>query len=142
MDALKKYASLDIKHGKVTMAHGSGGRSSAQLIEHLFKRKLSNELLNQNNDQAHFEIDASHMVMSTDSYVISPIFFPGGNIGSLAVHGTINDLVMSGASPLYLSVGFILEEGFPLQDLEKIVDSMASAAKDASVKIITGDNFY
>ncbi|MBL4606557.1 MAG: hydrogenase expression/formation protein HypE [Pseudomonadales bacterium] len=139
MTAFSPYAPLDIKHGKVNMAHGSGGRTSAQLIEHLFKKHLGNELLNQNNDQALFEIGAGRMVMTTDSHVVSPLFFPGGNIGSLAIHGTVNDLVMSGALPLYLSAGFILEEGFPLIALEEIVISMARAADFASVKIITGD---
>jgi len=139
MSTYNKYAPLDIKHGKVNMAHGSGGRTSAQLIDHLFKKHLGNELLNQNNDQALFAVEGARMVMTTDSYVISPLFFPGGNIGSLAVHGTVNDLVMSGAKPLYLSAGFILEEGFPLQELEKIVISMAQAAEAACVKIVTGD---
>jgi len=139
MSTFDKYTPVDIKHGKVNMAHGSGGRTSAQLIEHLFKKYLGNEILNQNNDQALFAIEGARMVMTTDSYVVSPLFFPGGNIGSLAVHGTINDLVMSGAKPLYLSAGFILEEGFPLKELEKIVISMAQAAEAACVKIITGD---
>ena len=132
-------AGLNVRKGIVDMTHGSGGRAMAQLIEELFFKHFDNELLNQANDQAVFDVSAGRMVMSTDGHVISPLFFPGGDIGSLSVHGTINDVAMSGAEPLYLSVGFILEEGFPLADLEKIVISMAGAAKDAGVEVITGD---
>ncbi len=121
------------------MTHGSGGRAMAQLIEALFVKHFDNELLRQANDQAAFDVPAGRMVMSTDGHVISPLFFPGGDIGSLSVHGTINDVVMSGARPLYLSAGFILEEGFPLSDLEKIVMSMGRAASAARVPIVTGD---
>lgn len=136
----KRFTSrLDITNGKVDKSHGSGGRASAQLIEELFVKHLSNELLLQGNDNAAFNVPAGRMVMSTDSHVISPLFFPGGDIGSLAVHGTINDVAMSGAIPLYLSAGFILEEGFPLADLNRIVASMAAAATAANVPIITGD---
>ncbi len=131
--------SLDLRNGVINMGHGSGGRATAELIEILFLKHFDNELLRQGNDQAVFEVSAGRMVMSTDSHVISPLFFPGGDIGSLAVHGTINDVVMSGAKPLYLSVGFILEEGFPLHDLERIVINMAEAARHAGVKIICGD---
>ncbi len=121
------------------MSHGSGGRAMAQLIEELFFKHLDNALLRQANDQAAFDVPAGRMVMSTDGHVISPLFFPGGDIGSLSVHGTINDVAMSGAQPLYLSAGFILEEGFPLADLERIVISMGKAAKDAGVPVVTGD---
>ncbi len=130
---------LDIKRGKVDMTHGSGGRAMAQLIDELFVKHLDNDLLRQANDQASFSVPAGRMVMSTDGHVISPLFFPGGDIGSLAVHGTINDVAMSGAKPLYLSSGFILEEGFPLADLERIVVSMARAAVTAGVPVVTGD---
>ena len=132
-------ASLNIRNGVVDMTHGSGGRAMAQLIEHVFFKHFDNALLNQANDQAIFDVTKGRMVMSTDGHVISPLFFPGGDIGSLAVHGTVNDVAMSGARPLYLSAGFILEEGFPLADLERIVINMAKAAKDADVAIITGD---
>ncbi len=121
------------------MTHGSGGRSMAQLIEGLFFKYLDNELLRQANDQAAFNVPAGRMVMSTDGHVISPLFFPGGDIGSLSVHGTVNDVAMSGARPLYLAAGFILEEGFPLADLERIVASMGAAANKAGVPIVTGD---
>lgn len=130
---------LNFKHGCIDLSHGSGGRASAQLIEQLFVSAFDNEWLAQKNDQACFDITAGRMVMTTDAHVISPLFFPGGNIGSLAVNGTINDIAMSGATPLYLSASFILEEGFPLSDLKKIVTSMAKAASQAHVAIITGD---
>ena len=130
---------LDVRRGAVDMTHGSGGRAMAQLIEELFVKHLDNELLRQANDQASFTVGSGRMVMSTDGHVISPLFFPGGDIGSLAVHGTINDVAMSGARPLYLSAGFILEEGFPLADLDRIVASMAGAATAAGVPVVTGD---
>lgn len=130
---------INIRKGKVDMTHGSGGRAMAQLIEEVFAKHFDNDLLNQGNDQAMFDAPKGRMVMSVDGHVVSPLFFPGGDIGSLSVHGTINDVAMSGARPLYLSAGFILEEGFPLADLEKIVISMARAAKDAGVPVVTGD---
>lgn len=130
---------LNTRDGTVDMSHGSGGRAMAQLIEEIFVRHFDNELLRQANDQAMFEIAAGRMVMSVDAHVISPLFFPGGDIGSLSVHGTINDVAMSGARPLYLSAAFVLEEGFPLADLDRIVASMAGAACEAGVPIVTGD---
>ncbi len=132
-------SAIDIKNGKVDLSHGSGGRAMAQLIKELFVKHFDNELLRQGNDQALFSVEAGRMVMSTDSHVVSPLFFPGGDIGSLSVHGTVNDIAMSGAKPLYLSAGFILEEGFSLAELEKIVISMAAAAKQADTLIVTGD---
>lgn len=130
---------IDFKHGKVDLTHGGGGLAMAQLIDALFKKHFDNELLNQGNDQALFNVPAGRMVMAADSHVVSPLFFAGGDIGSLAVHGTVNDVAMSGAKPLYLSAGFILEEGFPLADLERIVINMAKAAKEAGTPIVTGD---
>ena len=130
---------LNIRDGAVDMSHGSGGRAMAQLIEEIFLEHFDNELLRQANDQAAFQVPAGRMVMSVDGHVISPLFFPGGDIGSLSVHGTINDVAMSGATPLYLSAGFILEEGFPLAELQRIVESMAHAARKAGVPIVTGD---
>jgi len=130
---------LNIRNGHVDMTHGSGGRAMAQLIEELFVKHFDNELLRQGNDQALFAVSGKRMVMSTDGHVVSPLFFPGGDIGSLCVHGTINDVAMSGARPLYLTAGFILEEGFALADLDKIVASMAKASRDAGVPVITGD---
>jgi len=130
---------VDFKHGRVDMTHGSGGRAMAQLIDELFVRAFDNEWLRQANDQARFAVRAGRMVMSTDCHVVSPLFFPGGDIGCLSVHGTINDVAMSGAIPLYLAAGFVLEEGFPLADLQRIVRSMAAASREAGVPVITGD---
>ena len=130
---------LDLRAGRIDLGHGSGGRAMAQLIEELFEAHFDNPWLARRNDQACFEVPAGRMVMTTDGFVVSPLFFPGGDIGSLAVHGTINDVAMAGAWPLYLSVGLIIEEGFPLADLRTIVGSMAQAAQDAGVPIVTGD---
>lgn len=130
---------LDLKHGRVDLSHGGGGRAMAQLVEQLFVAAFDNEWLAQRNDQAVFAPPPGRMVISTDSHVVSPLFFPGGDIGNLSVHGTINDVAMAGAKPLYLAAGFIIEEGFPLADLKRIVDSMAQAANEADVPIVTGD---
>jgi hydrogenase expression/formation protein HypE len=131
---------LDLKHGRVDMSHGAGGRAMADLIAGIFRAAFANEWLDQGNDQASFATPTSgRMVMATDGYVVSPLFFPGGDIGSLAVHGTINDVAMAGARPLYLSAGFIIEEGFPFHDLKRIADSMGRAAAEAGVPIVTGD---
>jgi hydrogenase expression/formation protein HypE len=130
---------IDFENGVVDMTHGSGGQAMAQLIEQLFVAAFDNELLAKREDSAQFSVEKGRMVMATDSHVISPLFFPGGDIGSLSVHGTVNDVAMSGAKPKYLSSSFILEEGFPLKSLKAIVTSMASAARRAGVAIITGD---
>jgi hydrogenase expression/formation protein HypE len=130
---------LDLKNGRIDMSHGSGGKAMAQLVDEVFVKAFANPLLEQRNDQAMFEVAAGRMVVTTDSYVVSPLFFPGGDIGSLAVHGTVNDIAMAGAKPLYLTAGFIIEEGFALRDLDLIVTSMAEAARAAGVVIVTGD---
>ena len=130
---------LDIRHGRVEMIHGSGGRAMTQLIDELFARWLGNDFLAQGNDGALLPAVPGRVVMSTDSHVVSPLFFPGGDIGSLAVHGTVNDIAVMGARPLYLAAAFILEEGFPLAMLERIVQSMARAAVAAGVLVVTGD---
>ena len=130
---------MKVRTGSVDMTHGGGGRAMAELIRDLFHRHLSNPILDQGNDAALIDVPQGRLVMSTDGHVISPLFFPGGDIGSLSVHGTLNDVAMAGARPLYLTAGFILEEGFPLADLERIVISMARAAREAGVPIITGD---
>jgi len=130
---------IDLRKGTVDMTHGAGGRAMAQLIEELFIKHFDNDLLRQGNDQAIFNVPAGRMVMSVDGHVVSPLVFPGGDIGSLSVHGTINDVAMSGAKPIYLSAGFILEEGFPLAELERIVISMATASREAGVPVVTGD---
>ncbi len=128
-----------MEHKTIDMTHGAGGRAMAQLIDELFVHHFDNELLRQGNDQASFPIPRGRMSISTDGHVISPLFFPGGDIGSLSIHGTLNDVAMSGARPLYLSAGFIIEEGFPLADLESIVRSMAEASRAAGVPVVTGD---
>jgi hydrogenase expression/formation protein HypE len=131
---------LDLKNGRVEMAHGAGGRAMAHLIETLFARRLGNEWLAQGDDGAVLPAPGhGRLVMATDSHVVSPLFFPGGDIGCLSVHGTINDVAVMGAKPLWLSAAFVLEEGFPLGDLARIVDSMALAAKQAGVPVVTGD---
>jgi len=130
---------LDTKHGRVDMSHGSGGRAMAQLITELFASAFDNEYLAQGNDGALLPQASGRLVMATDSHVVSPLFFAGGDIGSLSVHGTINDVAVMGARPLYLSASFILEEGYPLADLTRIVESMAQAAREAGVPIVTGD---
>lgn len=138
-DARRFAGRLDLQHGQVDMSHGSGGRAMAQLIDELFRRHLDNPLLAQGNDQALFTPPTGRLVLSTDGHVIAPLFFPGGDIGSLAVHGTVNDVAMAGARPLYLTASFILEEGLPLAELDRIVASMARAAADAGVLVVAGD---
>jgi len=130
---------VDFRHGRVDMSHGGGGRAMAQLVDELFLRAFDNVWLRQGNDGALLPAHAGRMVVATDSHVVSPLFFPGGDIGCLAVHGTINDVAMMGAAPLWLAAAFILEEGFPLADLERIVMSMAAAAREAGVPVVTGD---
>jgi len=130
---------LDLKHGRVDMSHGAGGRAMAQLITDLFAAIFDNAYLAQGNDGALLQPANGRLVMATDSHVVSPLFFAGGDIGCLSVHGTVNDVAMMGAQPLYLSASFILEEGFPLADLKRIVESMAHAAREAGVPIVTGD---
>ncbi len=140
MNAPRRFPTrINMRTGRVDITHGAGGRAMAQLIEELFVRHFDNALLRRMDDQAVFAVEAGRMVMATDGHVVSPLFFPGGDIGSLSVHGTINDVAMSGARPLYLSAGFILEEGFALADLERIVKSMAAAAAQAGVPVVTGD---
>ncbi len=125
----------------ITLSHGSGGKATHNLIEGVFAAAFSNPLLDRMDDAATFSFDEPRprLAFTTDTYVVSPLFFPGGDIGKLAVHGTINDLAMAGAWPRYLSAGFILEEGFPIADLRRIVESMAAAATEAGVAIVTGD---
>ena len=123
----------------IMLSHGGGGRLTSDLVHDLFLKNFRNSYLEPLNDSALLSVDQKNLSFTTDSYVVNPLFFPGGNIGSLAVHGTVNDLAMSGARPLYLSAGYIIEEGFRLADLEKIVISMAAAAQSAGVQIVTGD---
>jgi len=145
MTPKKKYIRpLDLKHGCIDMNHGAGGRASKQLIDEVFMSLLDNAYLQRGDDGAVLEfppevMKGGRLVMSTDMHVVSPLFFKGGDIGSLAVHGTINDVAMMGARPLYLSASFILEEGFLLSDLRRIVESMAKASNRAGVPIVAGD---
>ena len=121
------------------MAHGGGGRLMQQLLDSLIQPAFSNPLLNQKHDSAILNVNGSRLAFTTDSYVVKPLFFSGGDIGKMAVCGTLNDLAMSGAKPLYLSCALIIEEGFPIKDLQRIVESMQHAAQQAGVLIVTGD---
>ncbi len=123
----------------VVLGHGSGGKLSAQLIREIFLKDFDNPLLRKLDDQAVFPVSAGRLAFTTDSFVVTPLFFPGGDIGALAVNGTVNDLAMSGARPLYLSAAFILEEGLPLEELGRVTASMARAAEAAGAVIVTGD---
>lgn len=124
---------------KILLDHGSGGRLTHNLIADIMLPLFDNPILARLDDSAALTVLGKRIAFSTDSYVVDPIFFPGGNIGDLAVNGTVNDIAMSGAIPLYLSAGLIIEEGFPAKDLKKIIESMAGAAKKAGVAIVTGD---
>jgi hydrogenase expression/formation protein HypE len=128
-----------LKEERITLSHGSGGKATHTLIEAVFLEAFSNPLLAPLEDAAVLAANGGRLAFTTDSYVVSPLFFPGGDIGDLAVNGTVNDLAVSGARPLWLSAGFILEEGFPVADLERIVASMAAAAERAGVQVVTGD---
>ena len=138
-EALPLQCPLPVSGDRVLLAHGGGGRLMQELIRGVFLRSFDNALLRQLHDGATFPVEKGTLAFTTDSYVVSPLFFPGGDIGSLAVHGTVNDLAMCGATPLYLSAGFILEEGLALETLKKVVESMAKAAEGAGVQIVTGD---
>jgi hydrogenase expression/formation protein HypE len=127
------------QHQQIVLGHGSGGKLSAQLIEQIFLPAFGNPLLNKLDDQAVFQINGSRLAFTTDAFVVTPLFFPGGDIGRLAVNGTVNDLAMSGARPLYLSAAFILEEGLSTEDLRRVVRSMQDAAANAGVQLVAGD---
>ncbi|MBZ5721457.1 MAG: hydrogenase expression/formation protein HypE [Acidobacteriia bacterium] len=124
---------------RVLLGHGSGGTLSAELLRDVFLPALGNPVLTQLNDQAVVSVGGVRLAFTTDSFVVKPLFFPGGNIGSLAVHGTVNDLAVGGATPLFLSAAFIIEEGFSMDELRRVVNSMQSAAAAAGVQVVTGD---
>jgi hydrogenase expression/formation protein HypE len=126
-------------HPQIVMGHGSGGRLSAELIDKVFVSRFRNPALDRMDDQAILDIGGARLAFTTDSFVVTPIFFPGGDIGSLAINGTVNDLAVGGAKPLYLSAAFILEEGLAASDLVRVADSMAAAARSAGVQLVTGD---
>lgn len=126
-------------HDTVQLAHGAGGRLSADLIDRFVLPRFTNPDLDRLEDQAVLELPPGRLAFSTDTFVVDPIFFPGGDIGDLAVNGTVNDVAMGGADPLYLSVGFVLEEGLPLEDFHRILCSMEAASKRAGVRVVTGD---
>jgi len=128
-----------MKNDKILLDHGSGGMISHQLTTDMLLPVFNNPILAQLNDGAIFELDGRRIAFSTDSYTVDPIFFPGGNIGDLAINGTVNDVAMCGANPVYLSVGLIIEEGFPVKDLETIISAMGQAAEMAGVAVVTGD---
>jgi hydrogenase expression/formation protein HypE len=128
-----------VREERITMSHGAGGKATQTLIEAVFLDAFRNPLLEPLEDAAALSVGGARLALTTDSYVVSPLFFPGGDIGDLAVNGTVNDLSVSGATPLYLTAGFILEEGFPVADLQRVVSSMQAAALAAGVSIVTGD---
>ncbi len=128
-----------VREERITMSHGAGGKATHTLIEAVFLDAFRNPLLEPLEDAATLQAGSARVALTTDSYVVSPLFFPGGDIGELAVNGTVNDLAVSGATPRYLSAGFILEEGFPVTDLNRIAESMRDAAAAAGVQIVTGD---
>lgn len=127
------------EHKNIVLGHGSGGKLTADLIDKIFRRVFANPILDRLDDQAVLQINGTRLAFTTDSFVVTPIFFPGGDIGTLAVNGTVNDLAMSGARPLYLAAAFILEEGLAADDLRRVVDSMGAAAREAGVQLVTGD---
>jgi hydrogenase expression/formation protein HypE len=126
-------------HPQIVLGHGSGGKLSAELIEKVFVSRFRNPTLDRMDDQAILEIGGTRLAFTTDSFVVTPIFFPGGDIGSLAVNGTVNDLAVGGATPLYMAAAFILEEGMSAAELARVADSMALAAQNAGVQLVTGD---
>jgi hydrogenase expression/formation protein HypE len=127
------------EHKQIVLGHGSGGKLTSELIDRIFLPAFRNPVLDKLDDQAVVAVDGVRLAFTTDSFVVTPIFFPGGDIGRIAVNGTVNDLAMSGARPLYLSAAFILEEGLAVDDLRRVVESMRAAAKEAGVQFVTGD---
>ncbi len=127
------------EHKQIVLGHGSGGKLTAELIDKIFRPAFANPILDKLDDQAVVQVNGTRLAFTTDSFVVTPIFFPGGDIGRLAVNGTVNDLAMSGARPLYLAAAFILEEGLAADDLRRVVESMRDAASEAGVLLVTGD---
>ncbi len=143
-DAIKTFDQLTCPlplpaQSEVLLGHGSGGKLSADLLRDVFLPAFANPVLNRLDDQAIFDINGSRLAFTTDSFIVKPLFFPGGDIGSLAVHGTVNDLAMGGAQPLFLSAAFIIEEGLPIESLRRVVNSLHDAANAVGVDVVTGD---
>jgi hydrogenase expression/formation protein HypE len=136
---MMKSEGAGMKTDKILLDHGSGGKMSHRLTAEMMLPIFENPVLSKLNDGAIFEIKGQRFAFSTDTYTVDPIFFPGGNIGDLAIYGTVNDIAMCGATPLYLSVGLVIEEGFPMMDLETIIKEMGKAAANAGVTVVTGD---
>jgi hydrogenase expression/formation protein HypE len=134
-----RRAKAVLREDRITMAHGAGGKATRTLVDAVFLNAFRNPLLEAMEDQAVFRVNGARLAVTTDSFVVSPLFFPGGDIGDLAINGTVNDLAVCGARPLYLTAGFILEEGFPTEELKRIAQSMARAAANAGVCIVAGD---
>jgi hydrogenase expression/formation protein HypE len=127
------------EHKQIVLGHGSGGKLTAELIDKVFRPAFANPILDKLDDQAVVQVNGTRLAFTTDSFVVTPIFFPGGDIGRLAINGTVNDLAMSGARPLYLAAAFILEEGLAADDLRRVVESMRDAAGEAGILLVTGD---
>ena len=138
MQIIRRNTQYAIRNTRITLAHGNGGRLMHELIER-FRLKLSNRILDEMADAAEFNINKNRFAFSTDSYVVKPLFFPGGDIGKLAVYGTVNDLAVKGAKPLFMSVAFIIEEGLEISVLDKIIESVKKASGKAKVQVVTGD---
>jgi hydrogenase expression/formation protein HypE len=134
-----RRAPAKVRDERVTMAHGAGGKATRTLVEAVFLKAFRNPQLEPLEDAAELRLEGGNLALTTDSFVVSPLFFPGGTIGDLAVNGTVNDLAVSGATPKYLTAGFILEEGFPMADLVRVADAMSAAARAAGVAVVTGD---
>ncbi|MGQ9728662.1 MAG: hydrogenase expression/formation protein HypE [Candidatus Fervidibacter sp.] len=130
---------VKLRETAITMAHGAGGKATHDLVAAVFLKAFKNPLLEKLDDQATFELNGVRLSVTTDAFTVHPTFFPGGDIGCLSVHGTVNDLATAGARPLFLAAAFVLEEGFPIDDLKRIVNSMSEAAKRCGVQIVTGD---
>ena len=139
MSEPKLQCPLPFQYDQIVMAHGGGGRLMQQLLDTIIQPEFSNSLLDQKHDSAVFNMGDQKVAFTTDSYVVTPLFFAGGDIGKLAVCGTLNDLAMSGANPLYITCSLIIEEGFAIQDLQRIIQSMQNTSQEAGVLIVTGD---
>ena len=138
-DEIKPGCPVPMQYEQIVMAHGGGGRLMQQLLDRIIRPEFNNPLLNQKHDCAVFKTGNQKLALATDAYVVKPLFFPGGDIGKLSVCGTLNDLAMSAAQPLYITCSLIIEEGFAIKDLQRIIHSMQQTAQQAGVQIVTGE---